>query len=61
MERLHAEVATVGIPVLIVSTNPYVLEQAQAEAARYGTHHYLGKPFQLEDMLAVIRDMIRDA
>src|SRR5258708_1477693 len=44
LERLHGEVETRGIPVLVVSTNPLLLEEAQAQADRYGSHRYLGKP-----------------
>ena len=61
LERLHSEIETRGIPVLIVSTNSLLLEQAQAQADRYGSHRYLGKPFNLDEILAAIRDMIGDA
>ncbi len=61
LERLHAEVATIGIPVLVVSTDPALLERAVEQADRYGAHRYLGKPFEMEDMLAAVRDMIGKA
>jgi CheY-like chemotaxis protein len=61
LERLHAQVETRGIPVLVVSTNPLLLEEAQAQADRYGTRRYLGKPFNIDEILRVTRDMIGDA
>jgi DNA-binding response OmpR family regulator len=61
LERLHAEAATTGIPVLIVSTDPRLLERAQEQAARYGDHRYLIKPFGLDDLLTHIQEMIGTA
>jgi DNA-binding response OmpR family regulator len=58
LERLHQGVRTTGIPVLVVSTNPQLLEEAQAHAERFGSHHYLGKPFDLDALLACIEEMI---
>lgn len=61
LERLHAEVSTVGIPVLVMSTNPRLLERAQEQAARYGNHRYLTKPFALDAVLAEIEGLIGKA
>ena len=61
LEQLHAEAATSGIPVLIVSTDPRLLERAQEQAARYGKNRYLIKPFSLDDILEQIREMIGEA
>lgn len=61
LERLHAEADTTGIPVLVVSTSPHLLEKAQEQAARYGTHRYLGKPFDLNELVDTLREMIGDA
>ena len=58
LERLHAEADTNGIPVLVLSTNPRLLERAQEQAERYGTHRYLEKPFDLDALLGHIREMI---
>ena len=58
LEQLHEAAATTGIPVLVVSTSPVLLDRAQAQAARFGTHHYLGKPFDLDDLLACIQEMV---
>lgn len=61
LERLTVGVSTAGIPVLVVSTDPRQLEQAQEQAARFGSHHYLVKPFDLDDLLAAMGDMIGKA
>ena len=45
LEQINAEATTTGIPVLIVSTDPRLLDRAQDQAARYGNHRYLIKPF----------------
>jgi DNA-binding response OmpR family regulator len=61
LEQINAAAVTTGIPVLIVSTDPRLLERAQDQAARYGDHRYLIKPFGLDDLLAQIREMIGEA
>jgi len=60
LERLHAEAATAGIPVLVLSTSPRLLEKAREQAERYGTHRYLDKPFELDAMLGAVREMIEE-
>jgi DNA-binding response OmpR family regulator len=61
LEQLNESAATNGIPVLVLSTSPQLLERAQEQAARYGTHRYLDKPFDLDALLANIREMIGEA
>jgi DNA-binding response OmpR family regulator len=54
LEALHADAATAEIPVITVSTDPAYLTRAQDLAARYGTAALLQKPFDLDDMLALV-------
>ena len=61
LERLYGSVSTAGIPVLVVSTSPHLLEEARDQASRLGTHHYLVKPFDLDDLLSAITEMIGTA
>jgi CheY-like chemotaxis protein len=61
LERLHSDAATTGIPVIIVSTSPQLLERARDQADRFGTHRYLGKPFDLGEMLDTVKDVVGDA
>ena len=61
LERLHAEAVTTGIPVIIVSTSPQLLERAREQADRFGTHRYLGKPFDIGEMLDMVKDLVGGA
>jgi len=62
LERLLAEPATTGIPVLVTSTSPALLDQARERASRYGSHRsFLIKPMDLGELLATVRQMIDDA
>jgi CheY-like chemotaxis protein len=61
LEQLDADADTAGIPALIVSTDPRLLAQAEAHAARYGAHRFLAKPLDLEAMLQAIREMIGES
>ena len=61
LEQLSADADTAGIPVLVVSTDPGLLERAEEQAARYGSHRYLAKPFDLEAMLTHIQEMLSAA
>ena len=58
LEQLEADADTAGIPVLVVSTDPRLLTRARDQAARYGTHRYLDKPFDLDSLLTTIQEMI---
>jgi hypothetical protein len=58
---LEADADTAGIPVLVISTDPKLLADAEAHAARYGAHRYLAKPLDLEAMLTNIREMVGHA
>jgi CheY-like chemotaxis protein len=61
LEQLHEEAATTGIPVLVLSTSPQLLEKAQEQAEQYGNHRYLDKPFDIDTLLTCIREMIGEA
>jgi CheY-like chemotaxis protein len=61
LEHLGADADTAGIPVLVVSTDPRLLTRAQEQAARYGAHRYLEKPFDVDALLSNIQEMIGDA
>jgi chemosensory pili system protein ChpA (sensor histidine kinase/response regulator) len=58
LEQLDADADTAGIPVLVLSTDPRLLTRARDQAARYGTHRYLEKPFDVDALLAHIQEMI---
>jgi DNA-binding response OmpR family regulator len=57
LERLHAGVTTAGIPVLVVSTTPHLLQEFQEQAARFGAHRSLVKPFDLDELMTAIEEL----
>ena len=61
LEQINAEAATSDIPVLIVSTDPRLLERAQGQAERYGKNRCLINPFGLDEIPSHIREMIGEA
>ena len=61
LEALHADAATAGLPVIVVSTEPEHLDRALALAGRYGTVGLLGKPFVLEELLDLIDTALKRA
>jgi CheY-like chemotaxis protein len=61
LRRLLQEATTSGIPVLATSTSPALLEQAQDEAAWYGTNRFfLTKPLDLDELVRTIWEMVGD-
>jgi CheY-like chemotaxis protein len=58
LTELREEAATRQIPVILVSTSKRNLERAEAEHAIWGGDHYLLKPFDLEDLLRMIQNLI---
>lgn len=61
LERLHAEASTNRIPVIVVSTSSRLLEQAKEQAGRYAGSHLLTKPFDFDDLLGMIQELIGPA
>lgn len=61
LERLHADVLTNGIPVVVVSTDRRYLEEARARTSRYGGQRFIFKPFDIDDMLDAIDELIGQA
>jgi CheY-like chemotaxis protein len=57
LDQLGADADTAGIPVLVVSTDPRLLTRAQEQAARYGMHRYLEKPFDIDALLTNIQEL----
>ena len=61
LEELHQESPTYDIPVILTSTSSKLLEQAQANAARYGNHRVMLKPLDLDSLIQTVLDTIRPA
>jgi CheY-like chemotaxis protein len=58
LAELRQEAATRQTPVILVSTSHQLLERAEAEHARWGDDRFLLKPFNLDDLLLMIQDLI---
>jgi DNA-binding response OmpR family regulator len=58
LERLQHEAETTGIPVLITSTNPALLERVRSEPARFSGQHLVAKPFDIEVLLRAVHELI---
>lgn len=61
LEKLRADVVTNGIPVIVVSTVPEYLDRVQEEGDRYGGQRFLSKPFDIDDLLAAVDELIGPA
>ena len=59
--RLVGEAATQRIPVILVSTSVRELEKAQEHPSRFGEYRYLQKPFDLDDLLRTVEELIGPA
>jgi DNA-binding response OmpR family regulator len=59
--KLRIAASTRDIPVLLMSTLPSMLEHAQAEHEAFGGDRYLIKPFDLDDLLDAVHEMIGTA
>jgi CheY-like chemotaxis protein len=58
LHQLRVSASTRGIPVLLVSTTARLLDDAKEKYKNFGETRYLIKPFDLDDLLALIHDMI---
>jgi DNA-binding response OmpR family regulator len=61
LEQLHAGAATRGIPVIIFSTSPALLDRARHLETPASTRRFLAKPFDLAALLALVEELIGPA
>ena len=61
LEQLGQDGSTRGIPIIIVSTNPIYLDEIRRNPDRFDGQHLLRKPFDLDEMLAKVDDLIGSA
>jgi chemosensory pili system protein ChpA (sensor histidine kinase/response regulator) len=62
LEQLQAEAVTHDIPVIVTTTGgPDLLTRAQAQQQRYGGQRFVAKPFDLEELLTTVRELIGTA
>lgn len=61
LEQLGRDAQTNGIPVIVVSTSPQILDHVQTEPGRFGGQWFMGKPLDLDDLLRAIDTLIGEA
>ena len=61
LERIHDDVLTNGIPVVVVSTDQRLLDEVRARTAQYGGQRFISKPFDIEDVLGAIEELVGPA
>lgn len=61
LTRLRQGASTRDIPILLLSTTPDLLEEARSQHEKFGGDRYLLKPFDLDDLLEIIHEMIGEA
>ena len=61
LEQLHRAAATLDIPVILTATNPKLLDWARADVERYGAARTIVKPFDIEDIIKTVLDLIGPA
>jgi len=61
LARLEAEALTQGTPVIVTSTDPALLERAEAQRKHFRSSRYLVKPLDLDVLLAAVGELIGEA
>lgn len=61
LASLRQGATTHRIPVILISTTPSRLDRARDERAAVGGDRYLVKPFDLDDLLSMVQDLIGEA
>ncbi len=58
LERLALEALTRSIPVIVTSTDPKLLQRAEANQVQYGGQGWIAKPFDVDELLHVVHDLV---
>jgi DNA-binding response OmpR family regulator len=61
LARLRNAASTRDIPILLVSTRPHLLDEARDHHDEFGGDRHLLKPFDLDDLLGLIEELIGKA
>lgn len=59
--RVGSEASTREMPILVTSTSQRVLDAAQHHHAQANGRHYLRKPFDLDELLRIVTDVVGPA
>lgn len=58
LRQLRQAASTNAIPILLVSVSPELIDNAREQHAEFGGDRYLVKPFDLDDLLNAVNEMI---
>ena len=61
LAELRKAATTREIPIILVSTTERLLQEARDHHAAFGGDRYLVKPFELEDLVTMIGDLVGQA
>ncbi len=61
LERLHKEADTRNIPLIVVSNDQKLLDQARQNSERYGGKNFIARPLDLDALLSTIESLIGDS
>jgi CheY-like chemotaxis protein len=61
LREIHDAASTRDIPILLMSTSQNLLDEALEQHDAFGGDRYLTKPFNLDELLGVIRELIGPA
>jgi DNA-binding response OmpR family regulator len=61
LERLHVDASTSSIPLIVVSTDARLLDEARNMSSITSSTLFIGKPFNIDDLLCGVHDLIGDA
>ena len=61
LDELQTSASTRGIPVIVFSTSPRLLDQARALDAPAARRRFLPKPFDIAALLALVEELIGPA
>ncbi len=61
LDRLQGEAMTRGVPVIVLSTDPRLLDHARSLETPGGKRRFVDKPFDIDTLLALVRDLIGPA
>lgn len=61
LARIHDEARTTSIPSIIVSTDSRLLDEARLASVLNSVTRFIGKPFDIEELLGAVQELIGDA
>ncbi len=61
LTSLRRGATTQQIPVILVSTTSSLLDRAREEHVAFGNERYLVKPFDLDELLTMVQDLVGKA